>query len=153
MAKNKLYDEGEYVTNIEKTTTFFMYDYWINLNPEYIINGKHYKVKDIKKEIARMEKEGEINTYEYKNIKYIQSLIDKKETPKYYFKFGWEQATEFFVKLILIAVLIIVSISTIFSNDYQSNTITIVFSSKNGKRKLIWSKVIAGLLFSTTIFY
>lgn len=146
------YNNGENITNKEKVIAFGMLDYWINLNPKYIINDKPYKVKDIKKEIARMEKEGEINTYEYKNIKYIQSLIDKKEIPKYYFKFGWEQATEFFIKPTLIAILIIIAISTIFSNDYQSNTIPIVLSSKNGKRTLTWAKIIGGLLFSATVF-
>lgn len=146
------YNNGETITDKEKVIAFGMLDYWINLNPKYTINGKDYKVKDIKKEVVKMEKEGKVNTYEYKNIKYIQSLIDKKETPKYYFKFGWEQATEFFIKPILIAILITVSISTIFSNDYQSNTIPIVLSSKNGKGKLTWAKLTAGLIFSTIVF-
>ncbi|WP_373600312.1 ABC transporter permease [Paraclostridium bifermentans] len=146
------YNKGEKISDAEKIPTFFMIDYHINLNPDYVINGSKYKYKGIEKEIDRMEKDGETNTYEYKNIKYVKDLIDKREAPKYYFKFGWEQATEFVKTPIFIAILIIVSVSTIFSNDYQSNTIPIVLSSKNGKKKLTWAKVIAGLTFSTTTF-
>lgn len=146
------YHNGEHTTEKERVRGFGMVDYMLNLNPDYTINGKKYRYKDIEKEIDRMEKDGETNTYEYKNIKYVKDLIDKRESPKYYFKFGWEQATEFITKPLLISILIIVSVSTIFSNDYQSNTIPIVLSSKNGKRKLTWAKVIAGLAFSTTVF-
>ncbi|MCR1874483.1 hypothetical protein NSA45_01305 [Paraclostridium bifermentans] len=51
-----------------------------------------------------------------------------------------------------IAILIIVSMCTIFSNEYQSNTASIIFSSKNGQGRLTLAKVISGLLFSTIIF-
>ena len=53
---------------------------------------------------------------------------------------------------VCIAILIIVSICTIFSNEYQSNTASIIFSSKNGQGRLTLAKVISGLLFSTLIF-
>ena len=127
------YNNGEEITDKEKVITYGMYDYWIPLNPEYMINGNSYKFDDIKKEMDRLEKEGNSDSYEYRELKYIYNLIEKKETPKYYFKFGWRDATEFNIAPMWISILIIVSICTIFSNEYQSNTASIIFSSKMGK--------------------
>lgn len=148
------YNNRENITDKEKVITYGIYDYFIGLKSEYehMIGGRFYKVKDIKNELSRLEKDGESNTYNYKELKYVYDLENKKEIPKYHFKFGWREATEFNMKPLWIAILIIVAISTIFSNEYQSNTASIVLSSKNGQRKLTWAKVVAGLLFSTFTF-
>ena len=57
-----------------------MDDFHIWVDPEYIINGNFYKFDDIKKEMDRLEKEGNSDSYEYKELKYIYNLIEKKET-------------------------------------------------------------------------
>lgn len=144
--------KGEYVTDKERVSAYGVSDFFMWVNPEYIINGRVYKFNDIKKEIAKLEKDGDKNSYEYKEFKYIHDLIEKKPIPKFYFKFGWKYATEFNMNPLWMAILIIVSICTIFSNEYQSNTASIIFSSKNGQGKLTLAKVISGLLFSTIIF-
>ncbi|MCU9809036.1 hypothetical protein LEQ06_13245 [Paraclostridium sp. AKS46] len=144
--------KGEYVTDKERVSAYGIYDFFMAANPEYMINGRFYKFDDIKKEIAKLEKDGEKSSYEYKEFKYIHDLIEKKPIPKFYFKFGWRNATEFNMNPLWMAILIIVSICTIFSNEYQSNTASIIFSSKNGQGRLTLAKVISGLLFSTIIF-
>lgn len=146
------YNNGEKINDKDKVITYGMYDYWLPLNSEYMVEGSFYKFDDIKEKINRLEKEGNKDTYEYKEFKYIHDLIEKKPIPKFYFKFGWRNATEFNMNPLWIAILIIVSICTIFSNEYQSNTASIVFSSKNGQGKLTLAKVISGLLFSTIMF-
>ncbi len=146
------YNNGEKINDKDKVITYGMYDYWLPLNSEYMVEGSFYKFYDIKEKINRLEKEGNKDTYEYKEFKYIHDLIEKKPIPKFYFKFGWRNATEFNMNPLWIAILIIVSICTIFSNEYQSNTASIVFSSKNGQGKLTLAKVISGLLFSTIMF-
>ncbi|UOW69221.1 hypothetical protein [Paraclostridium bifermentans] len=145
-------NRGEYVTDKERVSAYGIYDFFMAANPEYLINGRFYKFDDIKKEVAKLEKDGCKNSYEYKEFKYIHDLIEKKQIPKFYFKFGWNNATEFNMNPLWVAILIIVSICTIFSNEYQSNTASIIFSSKNGQGKLTLAKVISGLLFSTIIF-
>lgn len=145
-------NRGEYVTDKERVSAYGISDFYMWVNPEYMINGSFYKFNDIQKKIVKLEKDGDSDTYEYKEFKYIHDLIEKKPIPKFYFKFGWEYATEFNINPLWIAILIIVSICTIFSNEYQSNTASIVFSSKNGQGKLTLAKVISGLLFSTIIF-
>lgn len=146
------YNNGEEITDKEKIITYGMDDFHIPINPEYVINGSFYKSDDIKKEMNRLEKEGNSDSYEYKEFKYIHDLIEKKPTPKFYFKFGWNNAAEFNITPMWISILIIVSICTIFSNEHQSNTASIIFSSKNGQGRLTLAKVISGLLFSTIIF-
>lgn len=145
-------NRGEYVTDKERVSAYGINDFYMWANPEYLINNRFYKFDDIKKEIAKLEKDGEKSSYEYKEFKYIHDLIEKKPIPKFYFKFGWRNATEFNMNPLWIAILIIVSICTIFSNEYQSNTASIIFSSKNGQGRLTLAKVISGLLFSTIIF-
>lgn len=146
------YNNGEKINDKDKVITYGMYDYWLSLNSEYMVGGRFYKFDDIKEKINRLEKEGSKDTYEYKEFKYIHDLIEKKPIPKFYFKFGWRNATEFNMNPLWMAILIIVSICTIFSNEYQSNTASIIFSSKNGQGRLTLAKVISGLLFSTIIF-
>lgn len=146
------YNNGEKINDKDKVITYGMYDYWLPLNSEYMVGGRFYKFDDIKEKINRLEKEGSKDTYEYKEFKYIHDLIEKKPIPKFYFKFGWNNATEFNINPLWMAILIIVSICTIFSNEYQSNTASIIFSSKNGQGRLTLAKVISGLLFSTIIF-
>ena len=146
------YNNGKILSDKEKVKAFGMTDYLIWINPEYMINGKLYKFDDMKKELKRLEKEGDTNSYQYKELKYIHDLVSKKETPKYYFKFGWREATNFNMNCMWISILILVSICTIFSNEYQSNTASIVLSSKNGQKKLTTAKIITGLIFSTFVF-
>ncbi|WP_373600314.1 hypothetical protein [Paraclostridium bifermentans] len=146
------YNKGKTLTDKEKVKSFGMDDYMLWVNPDYFINGKFYNFDGMKKELNKLEKEGASNTYEYKELKYIHDLVAKKSTPKYYFKFGWREATDFNINCLFMAILILVSICTIFSNEYQSNTVSIVLSSKNGKKNLTKAKVIAGIIFSTFVF-
>lgn len=146
------YNKGKILTDKEKVKSFGMGDYMLWVNPDYFINEKFYNFDGMKKELNKLEKEGASKTYEYKELKYIHNLVAKKPTPKYYFKFGWREAIEFNINCILMAILILVSICTIFSNEYQSNTVSIVLSYKNGKKKLTKAKVIAGIMFSTFVF-
>ena len=148
----KYYKDKTSLNDQEKVQAFGMMDYMFWINPQYMVNGRMYKLDDMKKEIKRLEKEGATDTYEYKELKYIHDLIAKKPTPKYYFKFGWREATDFNMNCMWMSILILISICTIFSNEYQSNTASIVLSSKNGQKNLIKAKVIAGLIFSTFVF-
>ena len=51
------------------------FDYILNINPTYLIDNNVYNVYDMKKEMNKLEKEGNTDTFEYKNIKYIHDLV------------------------------------------------------------------------------
>lgn len=145
------YNKGEDVTDYNKALTYIRNDYsW----PTHFkrINNKIYDLGTMEKELDKFKKEKLTNSYEYKELKYGYDLVSKQKTPIYEFKFWWQIATDFYVVQMCMAIMIIVGICTIFSNEYQSNTAAIVLSAKNGQRKLTTAKIIAGLTFSITIF-
>ncbi len=145
------YNKGEDVTDYNKALTYIRNDYsW----PTHFkrINNKIYDLGTMEKELDKLKKEKLTNSYEYKELKYAYELVSKQKTPIYEFKFWWQIATDFYVVQMCMAIMIIVGICTIFSNEYQSNTAAIVLSAKNGQRKLTTAKIIAGLTFSITIF-
>ncbi len=127
-------------------------DYILKINPTYLIDNDVYNVYDMKKEMNKLEKEGNTDTFEYKNIKYIHDLASKKEDPRFYFKPAWHSIISFDSTAIFLSTLVALGVATIFSNDYQSNSASIVLSSKNGKNKLVKAKVISALVFSAIIF-
>ncbi len=106
----------------------------------------------MKDEISKLEKENKIDTYEYKNIKFVYDKVKNIEEAKYYFTSGWLSTTDFNVIATLITTLIAVGLATIFSDEYQSNSAQIVLSCKRGKNKLVSSKIIAGLIYTAIVF-
>jgi len=128
------------------------FDYNIDIDPTYIVNNQEYKVNDIKEEINKLKREGKTNTFEFKNLKYVYDLVSQKENPKFYSKMTWNYSADFTTIATFLSTLVALGVATIFSNDYQSNSASIVLSSKNGKNKLVLAKMISALLFSTLMF-
>ncbi len=81
---------GEYITDKERVSAYGIYDFFMAANPEYMINGRFYKFDDIKKEIAKLEKDGDKNSYEYKEFKYIHDLIEKNQYLNFTLSLGGE---------------------------------------------------------------
>jgi hypothetical protein len=127
-------------------------DYVLDIDPTYLVNDKEYKLDNIKNDINNLKKEGNTDTFEYKNLTYVYDLINKKESPKFYSKYTWLYSTEFYIIGTLLSTMVAFGVSTIFSNDYQSNSASIVLSSREGKGKLVVAKIVSALLFSTLIF-
>ncbi len=128
------------------------FDYCIDIDPTYTVNNQEYKVNDMKEEISKLKREGKTNIYEYKNLKYVYGLVSKKEKPKFYSKITWTYSADFRTISTFLSTLVALGVATIFSNDYQSNSASIVLSSRNGKSKLVLAKIISALLFSTLMF-
>lgn len=144
--------KGIKLTKEENLYYYHLRDYMIQTDPLYLINDEMYKLKDIEDEIKRLENEGKTDTFEYKNLDYIHSLISKRESPKFYYKFLWNQSSDFNVIATLTSTLVAIGIATIFSEDYQRNSSAIVLSSKNGRTKLVTSKILATIVYTFIIF-
>lgn len=143
---------GQKLTKEELVYMNYLYDTMIQLDPAFTVNGKIYTSKTIKDGIDNLEKENKTNEYEYKNLKYVSSRIDKIENPKYYFSAGWMIPTDFMVIATLLALLVVVGLASIFSDEYQSNTAQVILSCRRGKAKLVAAKIISGLIFTTAVF-
>lgn len=142
---------GEKLTKEEIVYRYYLYEVMV-VDPIYIVNNQYYTIEEIKNEISKLEKEDKIDTYEYKNIKFVYDKIKNVEEAKYYFKSGWLSTTDFNVIATLITTLIAVGLATIFSDEYQSNSAQIVLSCKQGKNKLVLSKIMTGLIYTVIVF-
>lgn len=142
---------GEKLTKEEIVYRYYLYEVMV-VDPIYIVNNQYYTIEEIKNEISKLEKEDKIDTYEYKNIKFVYNKIKNVEEAKYYFKSGWLSTTDFNVIATLITTLIAVGLATIFSDEYQSNSAQIVLSCKLGKNKLVLSKIMTGLIYTFIVF-
>ena len=143
---------GKKLTKEEVIYKYYLYEAMINPNPTYIVNNQYYKLNEIKEKISSIEGGNKINTYEHKNLKYVYNKIKNLEEPKFYFKYGWNTTTNFDTIAVLISILIAVGLAPMFSDEYQSNSAHIVLSCKRGKEKLVLSKIIAGLIFTSIVF-
>ncbi|WP_042274315.1 ABC transporter permease [[Clostridium] dakarense] len=130
----------------------YLFDARVDINPNYYINGENYTYEDIKKEINRLEDINETDTYEYKNLNYVYSLIKNKEQPKFFFKGDWTKSMDFNVIATLISTSIAIGVATVFSDEYQSNSASIMLSSRNGRGKLVLAKIVSSLIFTTISF-
>ena len=144
--------KGIELTKEENLDYYHLNDYMVQADPLYMVNGELYKVNDIKDEIKTLENEGKTDTFEYKNLDYIYNLVSKRESPKFYYKYLWNLAADFNVIATLTSTLVAIGIATIFSEDYQRNSSAIVLSSRNGKTKLVTSKILAGIVYTFIAF-
>lgn len=145
--KNEQITKKEYVLG-----NILPFDYTLHIDPDYIVGGNEYKKSEIKEKLEQLKQDGKTDTYEYKNMEYIYSLISKKKVQTYHYKLEWIYGADFQRMSTFLSALVIVGIATIFSSDYQNNTESLVLSSKFGKNKLVTSKILSSLIFSTIIF-
>lgn len=90
-------------------------------------------------------------TSEEKNF-WIQKNLDIKVPYEYGFFKGWNSIMAFIGFWVLPILAICISVSPVFSGEYQSGADSIILSSKLGKTKVILAKIISSLLFSTAVF-
>ena len=98
---------------------------------------------EVKDNSSESEKEFLINQYE------------KLNTPLYYeYMDGWNALLEYMPTLIMVLVLISgFLVSGIFSNEFQLKADSIFFSTKFGRNRAICSKIGAGFVIVTTIYW
>ena len=64
----------------------------------------------------------------------------------------WANINNTRVSSVLMAVMIIVALGNIFSEEYAINAAELILSTKESKRKLVIAKILAGLAFATIMF-
>lgn len=143
---------GKKITKEELVYSKYLFDGLVNTDAVYKVGDKYYTLNEMENEISRIEKGDRINTYEHKNLKYIYDRIKDVEESKYYFNHGWIMTTEFKIIATLISILIVAGLASMFSDEYESNSVQIILSCRSGKNKLVISKIIAGLTFTMIVF-
>jgi len=143
---------GEKLTKKEIVYMNYLFDTMRPPYPAYTVNNKLYTVDEMKDEMNKLKNENKTDTYEYKNLNFIYEKVKNVEESKFYFSHGWLKTADFRAIATLITTLIAVGLAAIFSDEYQSNSAQIMLSCKYGKNKMVLSKIITGLIFTTTIF-
>lgn len=87
--------------------------------------------------------------FEHKSNALFVNMMNKLQVEDFYYSGGWNNITEYIYNPIasIIAFLILLGLSSIFSGEYASKMDSLILSSKHGKSKLIRAKIIAALIF------
>ena len=86
----------------------------------------------------------------------ITRLDSKVSTPVTYdYSDGWKTLLirDFQTVFMLIALVVCIIISPIFSYEYQTGTDAVVLSSRYGRRETVWAKIIAGFTITSIIYF
>lgn len=88
-------------------------------------------------------------------INKLLGMYEKVENP-YYFDYytGWLEFCTGFSKTaaIILGVVIVIMLSSVFSQEYSSKTDNLVLTAKYGKNKLITAKILSAFTFTTVLY-
>ena len=86
---------------------------------------------------------------------YLMSRYEELETPLYYeYHDGWEAVTEYAPTMIMFIMLCLsFSVAGIFSNEFTLKADSIFFSTRFGRNKAVRSKLAAGILLITAVYW
>lgn len=90
------------------------------------------------------------NSYKYKADKLEYEILKKRGyKDSVYYTAGWDEILESnsYIVFLFIGILIILGVSPVFSEEYNSKMDNIILSSRHGKGKLILSKITAVLIY------
>jgi hypothetical protein len=102
------------------------------------------RINALEQRLKIMENKGQ-HDFEYKKAKLYYSMVKNIKTPGIYFNWGWRETSDFIniFGTVIIGVMILLGVSTVFSDEYSTNMDALILSSKNGKRGVITAKLLA----------
>lgn len=103
-----------------------------------------------KEKIKSLENEKEkLTGIERKEIEKQLELLKKRKGNKFYYSFGWTNMIDYSstLGLIAIAVLTILGLSSVFSNEQATGMDQNILSSKKGKKTIVTAKLVASLIY------
>jgi len=112
------------------------------------------RIKALEQRLQTIENKGQ-HDFEAKKAKLYYSMVQNIKTPGIYFKsiktpgiyfnWGWRETSDFINMFgtVIIGVMILLGVSTVFSDEYSTNMDALILSSKNGKKGVITAKLLA----------
>ena len=116
--------------------------------PNILWSNHKEKLTKLKNEIAKLEKVNGINSYTYrkKNLEYTYlKKIGSQEAISY--KSVWPSILRYNDIYCFIALLIILGISPIFSEEYSTRVDALILSSKKGRNTIVRAKLLAAVVY------
>lgn len=144
--ENKLTKEDYFIDNVLRI-------YYPSKNKiSYYISDKRYTYNDLLTKTKTLECSGDTNTYQYKNLKKAEKMISRLETPSYKYMGDWRSINNFALMSIITLVMLILGLSTIFSEDFEKNSASVLLSTKLSRSILPKAKILAGIIYSLFVY-
>lgn len=105
-------------------------------------------LQEINKKITKLKKEGKIG-YEFRKLNLQKEMLLNVDYSKLYYQRPAEQMNEFLntYGLVFVGALIVVGLSSIFTQEYTTGVDNYILSSVNGRKKIVHAKIIASMIF------
>ncbi len=133
---------------------FRAYDYFRidSVTGEEVGNLYENRIRNVKTWLSSDEAK---NLYTDAEKEYIIDSYETLETPFYYEPYdGWKAAIEYVITVIMITMLVLsFFVSGIFSSEFQWKADSIFFSTKYGRTRGTLSKIAAGIIVVTVVYW
>ena len=143
---NDLTKEEYFLNNILRI------DYPVQSNIYYSISNEKYSYDEIVSKIKSLKSAGDTNTYKYKNLKKAENMLGKLDTPSYKYMGSWNSICSSLLMGVTTLIMLILGLSTIFSEDFEKNCAPVLLSTKLSRSKFPKAKIIAGLIYSLIVY-
>ena len=143
---NDLTKEEYFLNNILRI------DYPVQSNIYYSISNEKYSYDEIVSKIKSLKSAGDTNTYKYKNLKKAENMLSKLDTPSYKYMGSWNSICSSLLMGVTTLIMLILGLSTIFSEDFEKNCAPVLLSTKLSRSKFPKAKIIAGLIYSLIVY-
>lgn len=120
------------------------------LDVEYRTNLRKANLNVIEDGIKKMEQKG-IKGYDY-NVKIMEyNMINSTKGPGIYYNTGVSQAADFSASfgMIFMAAMVLLGLSSSFSDEYSLNMDSLILSSRNGRNKTAGAKILSSVIYIT----
>lgn len=118
------------------------------------LNSAH--LSERKQELRAEIKRSKNQTYKQKVMQKELHMLEKLNEPfGFYLIRAWQGMFDFlepFMSVVFLATLVVLGVTPLFSEEYSNRTIHLLLATKNGKRKIITSKMMAMVTYITFVF-
>lgn len=129
------------------------FDYYVidTLIPE---DGEQFYSNRTKKVNQLLDMDYTYGNYTLAEKEYFLNMNEKVKIPLYYdYNLGWQNLLMYLPTFcLLLSFVMCTCIAPVFSNEYQTKTDSVIFSSKYGRTKVFSSKIKASFIFSTLLY-
>lgn len=134
---------------------FQTWDYTVadSLTPDMASDFYPNRMKSLKKWLE--EEEGGANLFTDKEKAFLMEQYENLETPFFYeYQEGWKNLFQWASGIAMITALVLGFLCAgIFADEFRQKASAIFYSSYHGRGKAIWTKVTAGLLTVTAVYW
>ncbi|MBS4537663.1 hypothetical protein GOQ27_04260 [Clostridium sp. D2Q-11] len=113
---------------------------------------KESRIKELKESIGKLEGKSN-NKYEYRKAKLEYNMLQKLPKPGIYSNGLWDNLLGYIegIGFIFSAILVLLGLSNVFTEEYSTKVDRLILSSKNGKNAIITSKIFASIIYTLII--